>query len=349
MPGPLRTLVVGLGRAGAGLHLPVLAKARSRQPGCFAAEPVVGFDPDPRARARCAGGGLEPAGSLAQARAVLDPGRTVVHVCTPPVARAEAVAELVGLGFRLLVLEKPLAADAGDLATLLGLLRTPGVRAAVVAPWLASTLTERLARLVREPGGLGELRTVSVLQNKPRFHRSLGTAGHPTAFDVEVPHALGVLLRLAGDADVVAAACTDLDVGGRTVPRLGSATLRLAHRGGVSGAVRSDLASPVRERRITLRFAHGAAIGHYPADASDDHAQLRVVSRESAAAQLSVFRDDALTAFMLRAYADFAAGGPGFAAVEEQARVVELLCDAKALALAGAYGRGRERELTGAR
>jgi predicted dehydrogenase len=349
MPGPLRTLVVGLGRAGAGLHLPVLAKARERQPRCFAAEPVVGFDPDPAARARCAGSGVRPADSPARARAELDPARTVVHVCTPPVARLGAVAELVGLGFRMLVLEKPLAADPGDLVRLLGLLRTPGVRAAVVAPWLASTLTERLARLVREPGGLGALRTVSVLQNKPRFHRSLATAGHPTAFDVEVPHALGVLLHLAGDAEVVAASCTDLDVGGRRVPRLGGAALRLAHHGGVSGAVRSDLTSPVRERRITLRFEHGAAIGHYPADSSDDHAQLRVVSRESATALPAVFRDDALTAFVLRAYADFAAGGPGFAGVERQARVVELLCDAKALALAGGHGRGRERELTGAR
>src|SRR4029079_6631807 len=103
----------------------------------------------------------------------------------------------------------------------------------------------------------GALRSISSVQSKPRLTRSLASEGHPTAFDVEVPHVLGVALRLAGDADVVAAACTDMHVEGRTVPRMGSAHLVLRHAGGVRTEVLSDLTSPVRERRIALELTGG--------------------------------------------------------------------------------------------
>ncbi|WP_042421564.1 Gfo/Idh/MocA family oxidoreductase [Streptacidiphilus anmyonensis] len=372
----LRTLVVGLGRAGAGLHLPVLAKARRRRPDLFAPAAVIGVDRAsalPAGSARDAGsagsagsalggGGAGAAraaeaaadgehrvvASLAQARQLLDPERTVVHVCTPPVARTEVVTELLELGFRRLLLEKPPAADPGQLARLLELLRRPGVQSAVVAPWLASTLTARLVDLVEKEAVLGRLRRIEVVQNKPRFQRSFTTSGHPTAFDVEVPHALGVALRLAGDAEVVTASCTDLDAVGRREPRLGGATVDLVHHGGVRTAVRSDLTSPVRERRITLRFDGGTAVGHYAADASDHHAQLRLIVGDAAPMEpRTVLRDDALTEFFLRAYEDFAADGPCPSALARQARVVELIGEAKRLT-AGRLSPDARRELAGA-
>ncbi|MFJ5613388.1 Gfo/Idh/MocA family oxidoreductase [Streptomyces sp. NPDC093221] len=347
---PLRTMVLGLGRAGAGLHLPVLAKARDLRPRLFAPEPVIAFDRDPAERARAAGDtGLRVVDSLARARESLDPEHTVVHICTPPLARAEVVAELLRLGFRRLLLEKPLAAGPRDLARLVELVGRPGVQATVVAPWLASTLTDRLIALVEERPGLGALRQISVVQDKPRFQRTLATSGHPTAFDIEIPHALGVLLRLAGDAEVVGASCTDLDVDGRRLPRLGGAEVRLAHRDGVLADIRSDLTSPVRERRITLGFDGGTAVGHYPADAGDHYAQLRLTTPECPAGDREVFRDDALTAFMLRAYADFAGDdGPCPTDFARQARVVGLLTDAKNLA-APPDASGPRRELAGAR
>ncbi|MFI0718506.1 Gfo/Idh/MocA family oxidoreductase [Streptomyces sp. NPDC021224] len=351
MPEKLRTLVVGLGRAGAGLHLPVLAKARERQPEWFAPDPVVAYDQDAVARACHAAEGLRTVASLAHAAREMDPERTVVHVCTPPVARVALVEELLERGFRRLLVEKPLASGPRDLARLLDLLRRPGVQAAVVAPWLASTLTDRLTGLVRERSALGRLRQISVVQNKPRFRRSLATTGHPTAFDVEVPHAMGVLLRLAGDADVAGATCADLDVNGRRLPRIGGATLRLAHHGGVRSVIRSDLTSPVRERRITLRFDQGTAIGHYPAEASDHYAQLRLLVRDAPVAPRAVFRDDALTEVMLRSYTGFATGGTDSAAFAEQARVVGLLSEAKELAFPHEAPEGAEaqEELAGVR
>jgi predicted dehydrogenase len=369
----LQTLVVGMGRAGAGLHVPVLAKAREQQPHLFSPGPVIGVDPRIGSRTdllpdeTCVDGALQMTASLHGARRLLAPDNTVVHVCTPPLGRPEVIRDVLGLGFRKLLLEKPVAAGTDELAEVVRLVGRPGVQVSVVEPWLASTLTERLARLVgsgryqAEPADrvdhadhsdqasladhadhaevrLGALRQISVVQNKPRFQRSLTTHGHPTAFDVEIPHALGVLLHLAGDAVVASASCTDLVLHGRRLPHLGSGSVRLHHHGGVRSEVRSDLTSPVRERRVTLRFDHGTVIGHYPADSADDHAQLRLVTPASVSPPREVFRDDALTAFLLHAYTDFDGDGPPADAFTRQVRAVELLADAKHLCAADAQG-----------
>ncbi len=344
------TLVVGLGRAGAGLHVPVLLRARRAQPQLFAPGPLVGVDPRPpgagRAGAGNAGAGrtgasgagpeLRVADSLRQVAQLPPPDRTVVHVCTPPVARVDIVGRLLDLGYRRLVLEKPLAVDLAQLRTLAGLFETSGAEVAVVAPWSASALTDRLVQLVTgaPKTGPGPLHSIDVIQYKPRFQRSLMTDGHPTAFDIEVPHALGVLLQLAGDAEVTDGRTTDLALGPTLLPRLGSARLTLRHHSGVRSEIHSDLTSPVRERRITLRFERGTAVGHYPGSADDEYAQLRfTTAQRGPQAAAEVFADDALTAFMLRSYAGFAAGfaaEPAFRAdLERQFRVVELLSRAK--------------------
>lgn len=299
----LRTLVVGLGRAGSGLHVPVLCRARAAAgASLFADEPIVAIDPAVRPD------GLPPevvvVPSPAAARALLDPARTVTHVCTPPVARIEVVEELAGLGFRDLIIEKPLAADPVELAAFDALRTRHDLRVIVVAQWLGSALTRRLRALV-EGGELGALRTVTFAQHKPRFTRSLATAGHPTAFDIELPHALGVVLALAGPARVVDASGSDLRVGDTVLPRLGGARLRLAHASGVRSDLVSDLSAPIRERRIALGFAHGSATGHYPVAQDDDHARLTVHAPGHSTSE--VFPDDSLTGFVCESYRRFLA------------------------------------------
>ncbi|MCC9309445.1 Gfo/Idh/MocA family oxidoreductase [Kitasatospora sp. RB6PN24] len=340
-----RTLIVGLGRAGAGLHLPVLLRLRHEPARLFADAPLLAVDPSPAALPDSPDLRLLP--SLGAARTVLDPERTVAHICTPPQRRAELVAELAALGFRRLIIEKPLAAHPDDLEALADLVHHLGLEVAVVAPWLASTLTERLTALVRG-GELGELRRISVRQHKPRFRRSLTTSGHPTAFDVEIPHALGVALQLAGDAEVLGADRRDLRVGDQLRPALGSARLVLAHHGGVRTEIVSDLMSPVRERRIALRFTRGTAIGHYPGSADDEYAQLRLHGRNLNSHD--VFPDDALSSYLRRAYARFLAGPlPPRAEFDPQVRAVRLLSDAKRLSGAdpsSTPAEPTERELT---
>ncbi|KUO17264.1 Gfo/Idh/MocA family protein [Streptomyces dysideae] len=316
-----RTLVVGLGRAGAGLHLPVLNRLRQRSPAgtLFADAPVVAVDPMPRPAALLPGTVVLP--TLERARAHLDPEETVAHVCTPPEGRAAVIEQLARLGFANLLVEKPLAVDVAQLTRIEELCRRHRLRLVVVAQWQVSSLTRRLEECMAD-GEFGELREIRVVQRKPRFSRSLATTGHPTAFDVEVPHALGVALRLAGPARLTDAAWSDLAAGGVVRPRLGTATLRLAHRRGPSTSITSDLTAPVRERRITCEFAHATVVGHYPVSGGDGYAQLAIASRDRTA--LEVFPDDALPSFLRDAYQRFADGGPfGTHLAAEAVRLVD--------------------------
>ena len=316
------TVVVGLGRSGAGLHLPVLARLRAAYPALFAAHPIVGFDPRTGLALRdgSGNGGVDVlTDSLDRLAALVPPDDTVVHVCTPPSARAEVLTCLAAQGFRRLVVEKPLAGDLAALAVVERLRASHDLDVVVVTHWLASALTRRLARLVRS-GAHGPLTAVTVRQDKPRFSRADDPA-HADAFDVEIPHALAVALTIAGPAELTGAGWTDPHRG-----PLAGAWLSVRHTGGAHTTIRSDLTAPVRRREITLHLAATTAVGHYPVSADDHHAQLRVGTGPRV-----VFEDDALGAFLLAAYRYFTGASPvppGEFAVH--AAVVRLLAAARA-------------------
>ncbi|WP_263247196.1 Gfo/Idh/MocA family oxidoreductase [Saccharopolyspora rosea] len=326
----LRSLVVGLGRAGSGLHLRVLSKARAVAGELFHPGPVVACDPAPQAR-----GNHPDVAVVDSARAaalLVDPPTTAVHVCTPPESRVTVLSELAELGFRRMIVEKPVATGAADLRAITALRYRYGLDLVVVAHWLEAELTHRLGALLRD-GSLGDLRSIRVAQHKPRFARSLGTGGHPTAFDVEVPHSLGVVLRLAGGADVTGARWTHMRCGSTVLPRMGSAQLALRHRNGVVTEISSDLTSPVQERRVALEFSGGQAIGHYPISEHDDHAQLVVSQGERS--ERHVFRDDALTRFVVQAYRHFHGESGDHDTFDLHCEIVRLLADAKRHCAAG--------------
>ncbi|MCK2241558.1 MULTISPECIES: Gfo/Idh/MocA family oxidoreductase [unclassified Crossiella] len=324
----LQTFVVGLGRAGAELHLPILLRAREsgEHPRLFDPGPVIACD---TSAPETAPAGVVVAGSIAEAAAQLEPIRAVVHLCTPPTSRPTLLAELADHGFRKIIVEKPLATSIADLARLSELRQRRWLDLVVVAQWQSSALTQRLEDLVRG-GQLGPLRRISMAQHKSRFRRSLASAGHPTAFDVELPHSVGVALRLAGRAELVDSGATDLVSEGRTRTGLGGAWLTLQHGGGVRTEITSSLTSPVRERRITLSFDGGEAVGHYPVSADDHHAQLSVRTPERVV-NLS-FPDDSLTAFLLHTYRRYQRQAPSTTSLVLQCEVVRLLAEAKARA-----------------
>lgn len=310
------TVVVGLGRSGRGLHVPVLRRLRDTHPELFSGHPIVGFDPRVGKNFR---DGL-PVDSLESAAATVPPADAVVHVCTPPATRVPVLTRLARLGFRRFVVEKPLARDPAALTEIERLRATHALDIVVVTQWLAATLTRRLTELVRSEG---PLRTIVIRQDKPRFHRSSGNTAHGDAFDVEIPHALAVALTLAGPGRLTGA--------GRLEPELGplaGAWLTLRHASGAHTTIRSDLTSPVRRREITLRLRNTTVVGHYPVSADDHHAQLRVGDGPR-----EVFEDESLGAFLLAAYRYFAGTAPAppgeFAC---HATVVRLLADARTLA-----------------
>ncbi|HEV7899534.1 MAG TPA: hypothetical protein VGP31_17005 [Planosporangium sp.] len=323
----VRTLLIGFGRAGAGLHWNVLRRLRGRGDSrhLFADDPPIVWDPA-EVGASAAREGLGVVDSLTQAAAQLDPAGTVVHLCAPPATRLVTLRDVAAAGFRLIMVEKPLASNAAEVHEIARLRREYGLHLLTVAQWLHSALTLRLARLVAADS-LGALRGISVLQRKPRMMRSLDDVGHPSAFDVELPHSVGVALRLAGDADVAGAAGTDMRVGEVVVPRMGSARLLLEHLDGPVTEIFSDLTSPVRERRIELTFDAGRAVGHYPGSRDDHYATLSVLAGRERTDE--VLFDDSLSAFFVHAYRRFAAGDDFADDFALAVRVVELLDAAK--------------------
>ncbi|MGH3827576.1 MAG: Gfo/Idh/MocA family oxidoreductase, partial [Pseudonocardiaceae bacterium] len=320
---------VGLGRSGRGLHLPVLSRARASHAAknLFDNRPIVAVNPW-GTQAELAGVVLVR--SVERAAALTDPERTVVHLCSPPDTRVEVLGQLAELGFQKILVEKPLAVDEQDLAEIARLHRQWDLDLVVVAPWLASSLTHRIRQTLRG-GELGALRSVFVIQRKPRFTRSLAGCGHPTAFDIEMPHSVGVALAIAGHATVCHARLTDMRFEDVVLPRLGSAWMSLNHESGVWTEIHSDLTSPTRERRIILKLEHGTMIGHYPNSEADHTAQLSTT--HEASETRSVFHDDALSAFIVRTYQNFATAQQGTDDFTLNVEVVQLLSAAKRLCI----------------
>jgi predicted dehydrogenase len=323
----LRTLIVGLGSAGTGLHLPVVERLRATATSSplFAEAPIVLHDPRGMPGG-LAGHGVALAGSLTEAARLAPPGETVVHLCTPPSARLQPLSELAALGFRRFLVEKPLALDDATARRIDRLRRDLGLEMVVVAQWLDSSLTRRLEELIRG-GALGRLRELTFVQLKPRFLRTLRSPGQATAFEVELPHSVSVALRLAGDARLLRAGVSDMEVGDVVVRHMGAAHVVLGHDGGVVTRATSDLTAPMRERRVELRFTGGRAVGHYAVSREDCHAQLEV-RLPGRPARRRVFPDDSLARFTAGAYRRFREGDDLDADLALNLRVAALLGEA---------------------
>lgn len=328
----LQSLIIGLGTAGRDLHLGCLHKLRRNlvDAGIMAAAPPWAVDP------------LVGQEGLLRDTAIvvrrleevhdLDPGFTVVHVCTPPTNRVSLFYELAKAGYRRIICEKPLAMTTEEALAIAEIVRDNSMEVAVGCVWLASELTGRLKMLLAQ-GELGTLEHVSIVQDKPRFTRTVQRPSHRSAFDVELPHSVGLAMLLAGsDATVESAHCTDMELDHLLVPHMGGASVTLRHAGGVTTTIRSDLTSPVRRRSIQLQFARGRVEGHYPISRDDGYAQL-VVHGPSGPPRRSVFADEPLTRFLSDCYRWFTGvGDPPDSSLELNILIVAALMRAKQVA-----------------
>jgi len=328
---PLRTLIVGAGRAGRGLHLAGITRARAVCPdGVFAREQPLAIDPSRRARDVALD---EYDVDVRESLAAVDHAHaacTVAHVCTPPLQRVAIVRALAELGYRNLLVEKPLATSHAELEQIEDLVAAFHLRLGVVSPWLSSALTARLQEHLRA-GDIGRVRRMTVYQHKPRFSRTLEGVHHPTAFDVEVPHSVALALLLCGDdATVVCAACRHMEIDGVVVPFLGAARLRLRHAGGVLVDIQSDLMAPLRRRTVRVEGETGALTGYYSICGDDHYAQLARADRRSTRRSREIFHDEPFPRLLAQWYRGVAGAGPmPVSDLAFNRRVVELLCEAK--------------------
>lgn len=309
----LRTLIVGAGRSGRGLHLQAVnaARKRPRERILFAPGRVLAVDP----RLAATPGSyeeemLEVLGGLWELRGS-EPNGIVAHVCTPPIGRGGTLRALGEFGVKKVLCEKPLAASEADLEAVLDAVETFGLDVGVVSPWLSSALTTRIAGLLSS-GMLGRLHSISIHQQKPRFSRTRANPNHPTAFEIEIPHAVALALHLGGrEVSLVGASANDMQVDGVTLKHLGGARMRLRHvETGVETTINSDLTAPIRRRSVSLVGERGAITGYYSACGDDHYVQLHGIAGDDLHDWSETFLDEPFVRMIVQWYAYFGGLAP---------------------------------------
>jgi len=233
-----------------------------------------------------------------------EPANTVVHVTTGPADRVEVVSDAASYGFKNFILEKPLATCKADLDKLCAIVKDAELKVVVNFPWLGVPLTRRLKAII-DSNVHGKLTQAGMFQTKSRGGLN-EASGHDTAFEIETPHQLSLLLHLAGEPAILRDAhCKPMvsDVG--AISFMGGASMLLSQSSAITN-LRSDLDCPIRERRIELYFEDGwRCTGWYPATGESGRQYLRQFSSSGRLVGEETFSDDPLTSLFRQSYRYF--------------------------------------------
>jgi predicted dehydrogenase len=298
----LRTIIIGFGHAARSFHLPAVRRRGDDR--------LVGVVDPLLAGRLTAPDGVRIEPRLDAFDAAFPPDETVVHVCTPPGAREPVLRECATAGYRRFIVEKPLADSRRALDAIRDLADAARLDVLVVANWLASRLTDEIAAELEARAGT-PVAEVELRNEKPRIGLTLASASHRSAFEVEMPHLLALALRLWGPFELLDASASDLAVGDRRVPLMGSAEMRVVAPAGHEIRLATDLRSPARSRSATVTWADGTRlVGHYPCGSTDLYSHLRVEGPDGRSLRDELFDDDTVRATTERAYAWFEGRGP---------------------------------------
>ncbi|HST62210.1 MAG TPA: Gfo/Idh/MocA family oxidoreductase, partial [Longimicrobium sp.] len=158
----LGAVIVGLGRAGLGLHIPVLEKIRHDSAAASPFGAVVGLVDPMEAGTRRAlhrleydygydRRGISCATSLAELTGV-DPDHTIVHICTPAEDHVSALRDATEAGFRRIIVEKPCAANTAEVDEMRRIAERTGAQIAVINPYLYSRSVASCKDKIRQVG-----------------------------------------------------------------------------------------------------------------------------------------------------------------------------------------------------
>ncbi len=284
-------VIIGYGRAGRDLHHASLRRLGRPE--------IVAVDPRPVTAPRVT---WLPTVATALERVDLD--RAVFHVTTPVADHHAVIGWLAAAGARNVVVEKPIAATAGEARAIAAL--AGRTRIVPVGVWLSSAVTRRIEQAVAD-GVIGDLRSIRMEQMKPRFNRSAGAIDAAQATEVELPHQLLLALHLGGGpgelADTLTWGMPMPD--GTELPGAGGVDVTLRQPNRVTTRLMSDLTCPVRLRRLRVTGTRGTLVAHYPISSDDHTGQVILPGRDR-----ELVRDLPITQFLDAAYAYFADEGP---------------------------------------
>lgn len=310
----LQAVIVGYGHAGRDLHHRALQQNFGQRCNVIAVDPQAVDVPDGSVHVPS----LDAAIRILEGNGNAAPD-AVFHIATPPESHLACLEELIRLGARKIIIEKPLALRRAEAARISDL----GNRAAIipVSVWPWSRVTAKLNEVI-ESEQIGKIEALYMEQSKPRFARSLASAAHPSAFEVELPHQLLLALRLAGpEAGIISAFAWPMRLPHHVIPAMGGALLTLRHsEGAVVSTLLTDLTSPVRRRHLRIRGTRGEITADYPLGAGDLYGQLQTTGGTRV-----IIRDEPITQFMKAAYSRLLTGTPAPGDLSLHVRTVDLL------------------------
>jgi predicted dehydrogenase len=350
----LGAVVVGLGRAGLGLHIPVLEKIRRDGAGASPFGAVVGLVDTveggiKRARHRLEYDyGYDPQGiscatSLADLTGV-DPDNTIVHICTPADDHASALRAATEAGFRRIIVEKPCASNAADVDEMRRIADRTGASIGVINPYLYSrsvaSCKDKIQQVGRQPHYL------EFEMSKPRIAPTLHGRSRPeSVMDVELPHQIATALYLteASRYRVLRAEVrhmhyreTDTEPC-RVIRNMGLGIIVLELDECIAVLV-SYLDALTRTRELRLRFPNTEHIEAFLPVTGDDHTSVIMEysghDSDGSAEQTRVAKlpDDMLARCLFDMYTRFITDSPQISDLTFNRKVVDVMDKAKRFA-----------------
>ncbi|HEU0054507.1 MAG TPA: Gfo/Idh/MocA family oxidoreductase [Longimicrobium sp.] len=350
----LGAVVVGLGRAGLGLHIPVLEKIRHDSAAASPFGAVVGLVDAVEAGTRRALHRLEYdygydsrrvscATSLAGLTGV-DPDHTIVHICTPADDHVSALRDATEVGFRRIIVEKPCASNTADVDEMRRIADRTGASIAVINPYLYSRSVASCKDKIQQVGQLPHY--LEFEMSKPRITPTLAGRSRPeSVMDVELPHQIATALHLTGASRyrVLRAEVrhmhyreTDSDVC-QVVRNMGVGILVLELDQCIAVLI-SSLDALTRTRVLKLRFPNTEHIEAFLPVTGDDHTSVIMEysghNTDGSTEQTRVAKlpDDMLARCLFDMYSRFATDTPQLSDLTFNRKVIDVMDKAKTFA-----------------
>ncbi|HEX8275448.1 MAG TPA: Gfo/Idh/MocA family oxidoreductase [Longimicrobiaceae bacterium] len=350
----LGAVVVGLGRAGLGLHVPVLEKIRHDSAAASPFGAVVGlvdsveggirralhrleydYGYDPR-RVSCAT-------SLAELTGV-DPDNTIVHICTPADDHASTLRAATEAGFRRIIVEKPCAANTADVDEMQRIADRTGAGVAVINPYLYSRSVASCKDKIRQVGR--QPHYLEFEMSKPRTTPTLRGRSRPeSVMDVELPHQIATALYLTEPsryrvlrAEVRHMHYREVDTEPCQVVRNMGVGIVVLELDQCIAVLVSSLDALTRTRELKLRFPNLEHIEAFLPVTGDDHTSVVMEysghNTDGSIEQTRVAKlpDDMLARCLFDMYSRFATGSPQLSDLTFNRKVIDVMDRAKTFA-----------------
>ncbi|CAA9297408.1 MAG: hypothetical protein AVDCRST_MAG68-133 [uncultured Gemmatimonadetes bacterium] len=349
----LGAVIVGLGRAGLGLHVPCLEKIGREGGGVSPYGAVVGLVDSVEAGTRRAlhrleyDYGYDPARvsrATCLADLKVDRDHTVVHICTPADDHAATLREATDAGFRRIIVEKPCAANAAEVDEMQRIADRTGASIGVINPYLYSrsiaSCKDKIQQVGRQPHYL------EFEMSKPRTSPTLAGRSRPeSVIDVELPHQIATALYLTDSpryrvlrAEVRHMHYREVDTDPCQVVRnMGVGVIVLELDECVAVLV-SYLDALTRTRQLKLRFPNTEHIEAFLPVSGEDHTSVvveysgRNTDGSTEQRRVAKLPDDMLTRCLFDMYSRFVTGSPQVSDLAFNRKVVDVMDKAKTLA-----------------